>query len=581
MPRRLGAGGGPVLSLATINDMNASHSLSPIVGVCLGAVLLFVALGVTSWRRRLVSGAQPFAFVCLFLALWTFGELMELAAATAPAQQVWFHFRAVWQLPAITAGVFFTLQFAGLGRHLTRRVALLLCLPPLLAAVLILTNDAHLLFWSDGVYPAAAPAQLGSVGRLFLAYSYLLTLLNVPLLLWLFFRSPPDRWAIAIILAGNVAVRAALIADSTGRNPFAPLDAAVVGLMVLAVTYGLALFRFRIFDPVRLARQVAIEQMGEGMVVLDTAGCVADVNPTAATMLDIDTATARGQPAARFLPADLALLSTGAAERTFVLGDDAQQRYYVAQAWPLRDRHHGPLGRLLLLRDVTEQKRAEQRLLAQQRVLATLLERERLANELHDGVGQMLAFVSMQAQATRKQMADGCLGAADAQLARLAEAAQEAHLDLRQSILSLKTGPNAERSFIEALRHTLAGYRDLYAIRAELSVADGLEDAFAPECGVQLMRVVQEALSNAHRHGRARAVSVALTRHNGRARLTISDDGRGFDTAASPDDGHFGLAIMRERATQVGGSLSIDSHPGVGTRIVVDVPFAPLPEAHP
>lgn len=95
------------------------------------------------------------------------------------------------------------------------------------------------------------------------------------------------------------------------------------------------------------------------------------------------------------------------------------------------------------------------------------------------------------------------------------------------------------------------------------------------------MRVVQEALANAHRHGRARAVSVALTRHNGRARLTISDDGRGFDAAASPDDGHFGLAIMRERATQVGGSLSIDSHPGVGTRIVVDVPFAPLPEAHP
>ena len=151
--------------------MNTSYSLTPIVGVCLGAVSLFVTLGVTSWRRRLVPGAQPFAFVCLFLALWTFGEMMELASATPPAQQFWFRFRTVWQLPAITAGVFFTLQFAGLGRHLTRRVALLLCLPPLLAAVLILTNAAHLLFWSAGLYPAAAPAHLGSVGRLLLASS--------------------------------------------------------------------------------------------------------------------------------------------------------------------------------------------------------------------------------------------------------------------------------------------------------------------------------------------------------------------------------------------------------------------------
>ena len=74
---------------------------------------------------------------------------------------------------------------------------------------------------------------------------------------------------------------------------------------------------------------------------------------------------------------------------------------------------------------------------------------------------------------------------------------------------------------------------------------------------------------------------MALTRHNGGARLTISDDGRGFDVAALPDGGHFGLAIMRERAAQVGGCLSIDTQPGAGTRIVVDVPLAPLMEAHP
>ena len=563
--------------------MNAGDTPTPIIWFCLIAVLLYCVIGVTSWRRRLVPGARPFALVCLFFALWTFGEVMELMAAAAPAKLFWLRFRAVWQLSAITVGVFFVLQFAGLGRYLTRRVALLLCLPPLSAAVLIVTNDAHLLFWSSAAYLANAPAQLGPVGSLMVSYSYLLTLLNVPVLLWLFFRSPPDRWAIASILAGNLVVRGALVLDRANRSPLAPLDTVVVALMVLAVAYALALFRFRIFDPVRLARQVAIEQMGEGMVVLDIAGRIADVNSTAATMLGIDAAALCGQPAERHFPADFAsgTAEAQAVERAFALGDGDHQRNYVAQAWPLRDRHHGPLGRLLLMRDVTEQRRAEAQLLAQQRTLATLQERERLARELHDSAGQVLAYVSLQVQAARKQLSDGRVRDADAQLARLAEAAQSAHLDLRESILSLKTGPHAARPFTEALRSYLSGYRELYGIRADLAVADGLEDAFAPEAGVQLMRVVQEALANAHRHGHAQAVCVTLSRANGGARLTISDDGRGFDPAMLPADGHYGLAIMRERVAQIGGCLTIGSRPGAGTRITVDTLITPPPETYP
>lgn len=568
--------------------MNPSLTLNPFIWVCLFAVLLYVLLGVTSWRRHLVPGARPFALICLFLALWTFGEMMELAAATLPAKQFWFRFQTLWQLPTLTAAIFFTLQFAGLGRRLTRRVSLLLCLPPLLTAVLIVTNDAHLLFWSTDAYSGGVP-PLGPAGHLIVAYTYALTVLNMSVLLWLFFRSPPDRWAIASIMVGNFVVRSAVIVDRANSSPFAPLDAVVVCLIVLAVSYALALFRFRIFDPVRLARGLALEQMGEGMVVIDTAGRVADMNPKAAAILGLPATAARGQPAAGLFPADFPSLdaiagATGGAvaqnDGTFALGEGDRRRYYVAQAWPLRDRHHGPLGRLLLLRDVTEQRQVEQRLMAQQRALATLLERERLANELHDGLGQVLAYVGLQAGTTRKQLADGRLDMVDAQLAGLAAAAQNAQLDLRESILSLKTSPSVARTFTSALDHYLAGYRELYGIRADMTFDDGLADPFAPETGVQLMRVIQEALANAQRHGGAQAVSVALARHNGGARLTISDDGRGFDAAALPKDGHYGLAIMRERVAQIDGCLNIDSQPGTGTRIVVDAPLMPLPEAH-
>lgn len=564
--------------------MNAGPSFTPLVWICLGAVLFYVVMGVTSWRRRLLPGARPFALVCLFFALWTLGEALELLATGLPAKWFWFRFQNLWPLPALTAGVFFVLQYAGLGRWLTRRVVVLLCIPPLLVALLLLTNEAHQLFYLSPSYVADGRAAFGPGAAIFMAYVYLLALVNLPVLAWLAARSPADRLPVLLIVVGHLLVRIALAADLAGRNPFAPLDAVVVSLILLAVAYALALFRFRIFDPVRLARRLAIEQMGEGMVVIDPSGHVADVNPMAAAILGLPAAAARGQPAADLFPADFAPLVAGAGDTAvgdFSLGDDAQRRYYVAQAWPLRDRHHGPLGRLLLLSDVTEQKRAEQRHLAQQRALATLLERERLANELHDGVGQTLAYVSLQAETTRKQLSDGQLATADAQLARLAEAARDAHLDLRESILSLKTGPSAEHTFIEALESYLAGYSELYGIRAALTVAGGLEGAFAPETGVQLMRVIQEALANAHRHGGARAVCVALAGRDGQARLTISDDGRGFDPAALPDGGHYGLAIMRQRVAQIGGRLTIDSQPGAGTRIVVDAPLMPQPEAQP
>jgi len=86
------------------------------------------------------------------------------------------------------------------------------------------------------------------------------------------------------------------------------------------------------------------------------------------------------------------------------------------------------------------------------------------------------------------------------------------------------------------------------------------------------LRVVQEALTNAHKHGHAGQVYVSLGRRNGAARLVVADDGRGFDTAAV-GEGHYGLAIMRERMAQVGGRLAIESRPGAGTRIVLDAPI--------
>lgn len=256
----------------------------------------------------------------------------------------------------------------------------------------------------------------------------------------------------------------------------------------------------------------------------------------------------------------------------FTIGGGDSARHTTAQATPLYDGRGRLYGCLLLLRDVTEQHRAAALLLAQQRALATLQERERLARELHDSAGQILAYVGLQAEAIGKYVRDGDTAAADAQLRQLAAAAQGAHVDVRESILSLKTAAAENQPFAAVLGRYLDTYAARYDVHIDLAVADGLADPFAPETSVQVLRVVQEALTNAHKHGHAGQVYVSLGRRNGAARLVVADDGRGFDTAAV-GEGHYGLAIMRERMAQVGGRLAIESRPGAGTRIVLDAPI--------
>lgn len=230
-----------------------------------------------------------------------------------------------------------------------------------------------------------------------------------------------------------------------------------------------------------------------------------------------------------------------------------------------------------MLHDLTEQREAQERLLENRQTVAQLTEREHLARDLHDSVGQVLGFTSMQAQAIRKRLADGDVERADTMLARLAEVAQQAHAEVRGLILALKNTAadgwtwSLEASLAELLRSLEASH----GIRTVLAIATGVPDEpLDATTGVQVLRVVQEALTNALRHGGANSVRVTVERYGQRIRLRVEDDGRGFNSDAHTIDPErqFGLAIMRERMDDVGGSLTVESSPGHGTRVTVEVP---------
>jgi PAS domain S-box-containing protein len=569
----------------------AQYSWQTLMLPALISIGFLISVDVYSWRHRGVPGAQWFAIACLMGIFWATGNLLELAAANLSAKLFWIKFQSIWPLAIATAMFCFILEYANLGRWLTRRTLTLLAIPPFLAFVLIFSNDFHHTFWLVSTYAEGRLPPPGIMAWIFLGYGDVLGLIGFLIFARLFVRSPEQRWPIVIVLIGQLITAVAFSLDNANLYLFSYQETYIPAYALTTGLFALALFGFHLFDPVRLAREQVIEQMRDGMLVLDPRQTIVDLNPAAGKILGKPVARLKGLPIQEAFPAQ-ALAETCLDQSSWPAGSDPTRseqkitsevrlgagdelKTYDLHLSPLKDDHGEARGCLILVRDATEQRQAQARLVEQQRALATLQERERLARELHDNLGQVLSYVSMQAQAIRKWVQSGEMALAETQLTHLANTAQEAHTDLRESILSLAISPTAQWSFLQALRQYLEAYQNNFGIQTELNCPAGLqEDLLEPEAGVQLLRVIQEALTNARKHGHPRRIQIDLQHLDGQARIIVADDGRGFDPAQQAIDAneHFGLAFMADRMAQIGGSLAIDSKPSVGTRVQLLAP---------
>ena len=206
--------------------------------------------------------------------------------------------------------------------------------------------------------------------------------------------------------------------------------------------------------------------------------------------------------------------------------------------------------------------------------VSILQERERISREMHDGFGQVLGYVNTQALAVEKFLRDGQLDAAAAELQRLGTAARSLYSDVREGILALRASP-AERGLVEALAEYIESYREMFDIDARLEVAPEVEAVrLAPGSEIQLIRIVQQAMSNVRQHAVATRVKTRLSVDGTDLLVEVADDGVGFDPAARSHTyrPRFGLQMMRERALAAGGTFAVESAPGQGTRVIVRFP---------
>jgi len=352
----------------------------------------------------------------------------------------------------------------------------------------------------------------------------------------------------------------------------------VIGISVVPVTVLAVALLTSFIDRLRKERAVLdklFDQTPESVVVTREDGTIVRLNREFTRLFGYSPEEAIGRPLDELIGAAAGAEPAPSAEGRTLIDDwryrKDGRRIRVGGVRVQVPMPSGETEQYTLMRDLTEQTRAEQALrLFPRRLLETQeAEKQRIARELHDEVGQMLTGVGMLLGTTDAipPETQGRIAEARGVLRDLTDRVRSMSLDLRPAMLE-------DFGLVRALHTLVPRYERQTGIRV-LFDDGGLEERrFRPEIEITAYRIVQEALTNVARHAQVQEASVQLRLEAGSLRVAVEDRGTGFDLRRAMTD-TVGLAGMRERAAAVGGELTLAPTPGSGTRVVATLPLQP------
>jgi PAS domain S-box-containing protein len=351
------------------------------------AAAISAGLALFAWRRRLRAGIAPFSILMLAVAEWSLGYALELAGADVPTKLFWLNIEYLGIVIVPAAWLTLALQYTGRTKWLAPRLLVLLSIEPLIILVLVWTNDIHHLIHAKvGLEISSAFTVLvitrGTWYWINVVYSFLLLLLGTALIVSFI----PTLRRSASVYRGQVsalciAVLVPWVSNAVtdfGLSPLPNLDLTPLAFTVTGIAMAWSLFRFRLLDITPVARYTVVESMSDAVIVLDKYNRITDLNPAAQRLLGHTLAELIGQPAALVASAwsDKTERFRGATEahEEIVLTIDGMPHSFDLRISPLSDRRGALAGRLIVLRDITERKQAEQAVRASEARKGVILE---------------------------------------------------------------------------------------------------------------------------------------------------------------------------------------------------------------
>lgn len=339
--------------------------------VLAASAIISAAIAIFSWRRRPTTGAASFSILMAGVFIWSLCDLLVLISPDFETKIIWDKASYLGITLVPTAWLVFTLQYTGQDGWLTRRNLTLLSIEPLLTIIIVFTNEFHGLAWSvTGLMELGPFLDLDPVyGTWFwinTAYSYFLLIVGLLLMVRFFFRSPqPYRGQAKILILGASIPFLANILYLSSVYPAFQLDLTSFVFSLTGIVVAWGLYRYKLLDIVPVAQDAVFSSMIDGVIVLDSQNRLVNLNPAAQKMVGLSSSEALGKNVTHIWDYRFDIAgqhSSNEAEAQVDLEDVRRKRSYDMRISPLFDRSKFFVGRIIVLRDVTIHKQAEEAL---------------------------------------------------------------------------------------------------------------------------------------------------------------------------------------------------------------------------
>ena len=604
---------------------------TPYVLLALLSAAISVGVAIRVWQRRPGPGVVPLTLMVLGAAWWSLGYALEISTPDLETQVLIanLEYPGIATIPVMW--FVFVLEYTGRGKKwLSRGTVALLLIVPFLTIVMALTNDYHHLFRvsvtavTEGPFPTFKSVY-GPFFWVHTAYSYLMLTPGTILLIVAALRMPKiyRRQAITLLMGAGLPWIANIL-YVTGLGPIPSLDMTPFSFSLAGLALGWSLIRYQLMDVVPVARDIIIESLEGAMVVLDAENRIVDINPAALRLIGYqDASDVIGKPATEAFAdwRDVVERYQDAKQlqAEIFLGEGEERRYFDLRITSLYNRHGNWIGRLVLMHDITDRKRAAKKIEEQNLALTRANQELALARAKAEEANRLKShFLATMSHELRTPM-NAIIGYADLMLTGLTGELTEKQRDYVERLIA-----NGERllalindildlSKIEAgqfklirqpfepasLLRSVAFQMETLAYKKGLTFRTYLDPELPPVLvgdAARLEQVLVNLVSNAIKFTESGSVEVEFKKTgDSQWSISVKDTGVGipphameyiFDEFRQVDGSSqrkhggtgLGLAIVRKLAMMMGGTVRAQSEVGKGSTFTVHLPLV-VPEA--
>lgn len=554
-----------------------SWQIIPYFFPLLASTAISLAIALYAWLHRKNSDAVALAFLMFTIAIWSAAYALELSSDELQLKLFFTNIEYIGITLLPVAWLALALDFSGNESWLSYKRLCLLVIMPAITMILVWTKDYHNLIYkntwidfSQG-YPVLEMAR-GQWYWVNVAYSYALVFIATLLVIEAYIHSTKlYRKQASVLLLGALIPWIANLAYMIGWNPFPHLDTTPLAFLFTGLAGAVGLFYFRLLDIMPVARDIVLENMSEGIIVLDDNNRILDMNSAALNMTGLNLNQSIGQPAANNLSAllapveELLELSNGhleannhveAHKEKEVLAE-RDNRYYNLSVSPIYGMRGDLKARILLIQDITDRKQAEDR------IIASLKEKEVLLKEIHHRVKNNLQIISALLSLQSSYITDDDIIKIFSDSQNRIKSMALVHENLYRSKDLEQVDFN---EYINQLAsHLSQSYRDL-ADKIDFKVNSEnvyLNINTAIPCGMIINELVSNSFKHAFPDGQRGEVSIDLSSDDDGFRLVVSDNGVGIKGDLNINESKtLGFRLISTLVKQIDGRMSFDTIKG-------------------